>query len=303
MTDVFLFSLCYGAQIVRCRLIYEIVKPVGEKEICVSAPGDLRRFFGVVVGKIVFRDLYRLALLEVTEILALKCVGIVLAVSCDKDLSALFVRYGVYAGLVGRGKYLKSGGGLDILTQNGGVARMRRHKLVVKAAEKDRALVVHLVRENTENLFVKLMLIYAVVVIKPRLCAPADMQGAVNVSLAPLHYLDELLPILDLLEGHMLNRCAGDDKAVVIIVLYVVEYLIKRQKMLLGDVLGLMAFGMYKLNESKSRGYENTPEKQARLQKESDYMLKKWADIFEYGDPYYNPNFSKKRMDYTIDSV
>ena len=55
--------------------------------------------------------------------------------------------------------------------------------------------------------------------------------------------------------------------------------------------------------ESKSRGYENTPEKQERLQKESDYMLKKWADIFEYGDPYYNPNFSKKKMDYTIDRV
>jgi len=53
--------------------------------------------------------------------------------------------------------------------------------------------------------------------------------------------------------------------------------------------------------ESKSRGYENTPEKQARLKKESDYMLAKWADIFEYGDPYYNPNFSKKRMDYTIE--
>lgn len=53
--------------------------------------------------------------------------------------------------------------------------------------------------------------------------------------------------------------------------------------------------------ESKSRGYENTPDKQARLQKESEYMLQKWADIFEYGDPYYNPNFSKQRMDYTID--
>ena len=55
--------------------------------------------------------------------------------------------------------------------------------------------------------------------------------------------------------------------------------------------------------ESKSRGDENTPEKQERLQKESDYMLKKWADIFEYGDPYYNPNFSKKKMNYTIDRV
>lgn len=55
--------------------------------------------------------------------------------------------------------------------------------------------------------------------------------------------------------------------------------------------------------ESKSRGYENTPEKQERLQRESQYMLTKWHDIFEYGDPYYNQNFSKKRMDYTIERV
>jgi len=55
--------------------------------------------------------------------------------------------------------------------------------------------------------------------------------------------------------------------------------------------------------ESKTRGYENTLEKQTRLKKESDYMLKKWKDIFEYGDPYYNPNFSRKRMDYTIERV
>lgn len=56
-------------------------------------------------------------------------------------------------------------------------------------------------------------------------------------------------------------------------------------------------------DESKSRGKENTPEKQARLAKESAYMMEKWKDIFEYGDPYYNPNFSKKYMDYRIDRV
>ncbi len=56
-------------------------------------------------------------------------------------------------------------------------------------------------------------------------------------------------------------------------------------------------------DESKSRGKENTPEKQARLEKESTYMLEKWKDIFTYGDPYYNPNFSKKYMDYRIDKV
>ncbi len=53
--------------------------------------------------------------------------------------------------------------------------------------------------------------------------------------------------------------------------------------------------------ESKTRGLEDSPEKQARLKRESDYMRTTWSEIFEYGDPYYNPNFSKKKMDYTIE--
>ena len=55
--------------------------------------------------------------------------------------------------------------------------------------------------------------------------------------------------------------------------------------------------------ESKTRGKEDSKEKMERLQKESDYMLSHWSDIFEYGDPCYNVNFSKKKMDYTIDPV
>lgn len=53
--------------------------------------------------------------------------------------------------------------------------------------------------------------------------------------------------------------------------------------------------------ESKSRGKENTPEKQTRLERESRYMLEKWKDIFKNGDPYYNPNLSKQHMDYSLD--
>jgi GT2 family glycosyltransferase len=43
--------------------------------------------------------------------------------------------------------------------------------------------------------------------------------------------------------------------------------------------------------ESKSRGYENTPEKQARFEKEIDYFQKRHAKILMTGDPYYNANF------------
>ncbi|QBB71850.1 glycosyltransferase [Pseudolysobacter antarcticus] len=44
--------------------------------------------------------------------------------------------------------------------------------------------------------------------------------------------------------------------------------------------------------ESKSRGYEDTPEKQARFSNEVRYMQKRHAAILERGDPYYNPQLS-----------
>ena len=44
--------------------------------------------------------------------------------------------------------------------------------------------------------------------------------------------------------------------------------------------------------ESKSRGYEDTPEKQVRFSAEIRYMQKRHATLLEHGDPYYNPRLS-----------
>ncbi len=52
--------------------------------------------------------------------------------------------------------------------------------------------------------------------------------------------------------------------------------------------------------ESKTRGYEDTPEKQQRFKGEIDFMQKRWADILRDGDPYYNPNFSLTACDYSL---
>lgn len=51
--------------------------------------------------------------------------------------------------------------------------------------------------------------------------------------------------------------------------------------------------------ESKSRGYENTPEKQARFEQEITYMQLRWRSLIE-NDPCYNPNLSKLREDYSL---
>ena len=44
--------------------------------------------------------------------------------------------------------------------------------------------------------------------------------------------------------------------------------------------------------ESRSRGYENTPEKIRRLMAEGERVRARWKDVFQAGDPYYNPNFA-----------
>jgi len=44
--------------------------------------------------------------------------------------------------------------------------------------------------------------------------------------------------------------------------------------------------------ESKSRGYEDTPEKQLRFGKEIRYMQQRHAGALQNGDPHYNPNLS-----------
>lgn len=52
--------------------------------------------------------------------------------------------------------------------------------------------------------------------------------------------------------------------------------------------------------ESKSRGYEDTPEKQKRFDRERTRLRKRWAKILEEGDPYYNPNFTLDREDFSL---
>lgn len=52
--------------------------------------------------------------------------------------------------------------------------------------------------------------------------------------------------------------------------------------------------------ESKSRGLEDTPEKVARFAGEIDIFKSKWEGELKKGDPYYNPNLSLKRADYSL---
>jgi GT2 family glycosyltransferase len=51
-------------------------------------------------------------------------------------------------------------------------------------------------------------------------------------------------------------------------------------------------------HESASRGYEDTPEKQARFKREVDFMRKRWGNLLQ-NDPAYNPNLTLEREDFS----
>ncbi len=52
--------------------------------------------------------------------------------------------------------------------------------------------------------------------------------------------------------------------------------------------------------ESKSRGYEDTPEKQERFFSEIERFIDKWPDILRDGDPYYNVNLALDKADFSV---
>lgn len=52
-------------------------------------------------------------------------------------------------------------------------------------------------------------------------------------------------------------------------------------------------------HESLSRGKEDTPEKQARFQREIDFMRQKWGNILK-SDPFYNQNLTADREDFSL---
>jgi GT2 family glycosyltransferase len=52
--------------------------------------------------------------------------------------------------------------------------------------------------------------------------------------------------------------------------------------------------------ESKTRGFEDSPEKMRRFQREMHFFQRRWKRLLAKGDPYYNPNLTLDREDFTL---
>lgn len=53
-------------------------------------------------------------------------------------------------------------------------------------------------------------------------------------------------------------------------------------------------------HESLSRGYDDNPQKKAVFQREEKAFQEKWEKVLNQGDPYYNPNLTRDKEDFSI---
>ena len=205
------------------------------------APCDKRRFLRVIAREIVLRHVNRHIGRHVAQILPLERVAVILRVPHQKDLPAVLRFDGVYACDFRAREDLELRHLFDVLAQDRRVSRMRHPELIVKAAEKHEVRLLHRVAEHTEKLLGKRPLGNAIMIVKPRLRAPADVKRRVDVCLRPLHDPAQLRPVVDLFKRKVLHRRAGDDEAVKILVLHLVKRLVKRQHVLLRGIFRYMA--------------------------------------------------------------
>ena len=55
--------------------------------------------------------------------------------------------------------------------------------------------------------------------------------------------------------------------------------------------------------ESKNRELEDSPQKQERYYKEMKYFVTRWQSFMDQGDPYYNPNLTLSKADFSLRQV
>ena len=132
-------------------------------------------------------------------------------------------------------------------------------KHVIKAPEQNRPLIVRMMGIDPEELLRQQLFLDAVVIVQSRLSTPADMEGGMDVGLAPLHNLGQLLPVVHLLKGQILHRRAGDDHAVEFPILQLVEGLVEGQQMFLRRILGPMAGYHHQLQMHLQGGVAQNP--------------------------------------------
>ena len=121
------------------------------------------------------------------------------------------------------------------------MAAVRSQENIIKTSYQRNLTIVYSMLVNTEKLLRELDLIYAVIMIKACLCAPADMESTGDMSLSPVHDHADLIPVIHFLKGNIFHRCSGDYHTIKLLILDIIKGAIEPVQMIGGSVLRDMA--------------------------------------------------------------
>ncbi|CUP20893.1 Uncharacterised protein [Bacteroides xylanisolvens] len=204
-------------------LLIDEVQPVVIEKVGVAAPDEARLFLRIVVGIVVFRQADGKALLAVSFIFPFQRAQVILEVAENEDAAGLLIGNDIDTVLGGAGEDGELRCLIDLSVVDGGVAGLRDEVAVVKAAEERVVIHREAVLVDAEEFSGEDAFLYSVVTVESGLCRPAEMQGGEDVGICPFEVFHHLRPVLDFFVGHLFDGRAGDDEAVVFLVLDVIE--------------------------------------------------------------------------------
>ena len=214
----------------------------------------------VVVGEIVVGHTDEESLGLVAEVLVFERIAVVLRVTHNVDLAAVVGHAQVWASHWRICEEAEVGTGVDVGAEGASMARVGRAEDIVEAADEGDGEVEDTMAEDTEHLLGEGVFGDSVMMVEASLCAPADMESAGDILARPIHDLAQLLPIVDLLEGHLLDGRACDNHSVVLAAADLVESEIEGAEMLGGGVAGSVGLDHHEIHRGLERRIGESPE-------------------------------------------
>ena len=146
------------------------------------------------------------------------------------------------------------------------MAGMRRIKFIIKAAYERNLPIQHTMSEQTEHLVIQQLLLQAIVIVKPCLRSPAEIDCGRHIRLCPVDDMRQLLPVIYLLKLHQLDRRPSDNHPIKTAVPDVIKFHIKFIQMARRRIFCLMRAHFYKCDvDLKRRIGERAQQLQFRI--------------------------------------
>ena len=132
----------------------------------------------------------------------------------DEELAPVTRHHDAYTTLLALGDERQSVVCHDVLSSDGRMSAVGHEELIVEASEYRQRTVECLLAEDAEKFPRQSLLLYAIMVVEPRLSRPADIKGASDVCFRPLHDLFHLLPVGHFFKGQALYGSPRNDHPV-----------------------------------------------------------------------------------------